>query len=75
MFTRALSKTGMDFNTFDTFKAAITAAGFTSIHEKTYKVPFEEWAKEPCVERGWKMPQNPIDGGYGGLHVVLLDEV
>ena len=72
MFTRALSKTGRDFNTIDTFKAAITTAGFTNIHEKTYKVPFGEWARSPVLKEAGKFHKIQLMEGMEGYTLFCL---
>ena len=43
-------KAGRPFNTYETMKDSIEAAGFTNFKEKIYKVPIGTWAKHPIYK-------------------------
>ena len=44
------AKAGRPFNTYDTMKDSIEAAGFVNVQEKVYKVPVGTWAKHPVYK-------------------------
>lgn len=66
MFYPLYEKIGKPINTIDTFKARIEAAGFTNVHEKVYKVPFGEWAKNPIMKEAGHFHKRQIMEGLEG---------
>lgn len=54
---KSVAKSGRRGDIEETFKDSIAAAGFTNVHQKQYKVPIGNWAKNPAlnaVKWGWK---------------------
>lgn len=61
-----MERLGKNVNTVDVFKAGIEAAGFTNVHEKVYKVPVGDWAKNPLMKEVGKYHKSQIMEGLEG---------
>lgn len=72
MFTRLCAKTGKNINTVDTFKSRIEAAGFTNVHEKQYKCPVSEWARNPTHREAGRFEKLHLLNGMEGMCMYLL---
>lgn len=62
-FERMGAKAGRPFNTYDTMKESIEAAGFTNIQEKIYKVPIGTWAKHPIYKDAGRLNEEQFREG------------
>lgn len=49
-----------------TFQDRITAAGFTNLHEKIYKVPCGDWAKNLLLKEAGKFEKMQVLSGLEG---------
>ena len=66
---------GKSLDTISDFKSRIAAAGFTNVHEKLYKVPLGDWAKDPVLKEAGKLHKTMIEGGMEGYAMFLLTTV
>lgn len=66
LFSNAFNRMGKNINTVDTFKASIEAAGFTDVHEKAYKNPIGEWARNPILKESGKYHKQQMMQGLEG---------
>lgn len=71
-FERMGAKAGRPFNTYDTMKDSIEAAGFTNIQEKIYKVPIGTWAKNPILKDGGRLNEEQFREGMEGYALYML---
>lgn len=72
MFVRCCAKTGRHLDTTDTFKSRIEAAGFVNVHEKNYKVPIGEWAKDPVLKEAGKFQKLQLLRGLEGVSCAIF---
>lgn len=63
------------FNVFDTMKDSISAAGFTNIHEKLYKVPLGDWPKHPVYKDAGRLNEETFRAGMEGFAMMLFTSV
>lgn len=63
---RICAKSGKNIDTIDHFKGRIVAAGFTNLHEKVYKVPLGNWAKNAVLKEAGKFHKAQLLGGMEG---------
>lgn len=68
----AFAKTGKDVHTEASFKDRITAAGFTNLHEKIYKVPCGDWAKNPLLKEAGKFEKMQVLSRLEGYAMFTL---
>lgn len=47
-------------------RSRIEAAGFTNVHERTYKVPIGEWAKNPLLKEAGRFNKMQMKQGMEG---------
>lgn len=66
MIIDAGGQSGKHFDTSDTMKAAIEAAGFVNVQEKVYKIPIGEWTKNPLLKEAGKFNKAHILAGIEG---------
>ena len=66
MSIKICAKTGKNIDTVDHFRQRIEASGFTSIHEKRYKIPLGEWAKDPVFKEAGKFHKAQTLAGMEG---------
>ena len=66
MFSPLCQKMDKEMDTIDQFKDRIKAAGFTNIHEKVYKVPVGDWAKDPVMKEAGSFCKTQFLGGLEG---------
>lgn len=62
----AMAKTGKKLNTIETFKGRIEAGGFTNIHDKLYKLPVGDWARDPILKEAGKFNKQHFEEGLEG---------
>ena len=74
-FVKIGAKLGKGLDTFDTMKAQIEAAGFEDMHEKLYKVPLGDWAKNTVLREAGKFNKlHLLDAMEGyAMYAPLLD--
>ena len=72
MFERCCEKMGKNIDTMKYIRPRIEHAGFTNIHEKTYRVPVGEWAKNPILKEAGKFQKMHILSGLEGYALFLL---
>lgn len=53
-FVKIGAKLGKGLDTCDTMKSQIETAGFEDMHEKLYKVPLGDWAKDTVLREAGK---------------------
>lgn len=53
----------------------IAQAGFTNLHEKTYKTPLGEWSSDPKLQELGKWNLLQFDVGLEGFSIQLLTNV
>lgn len=75
MFVRCCAKSGKNIDTVETFKPRIEAAGFTNVHEKTYKVPIGEWTKSPLLKEAGRLVKAQLLAGLEGYALFFLTKV
>ena len=68
----ACGLSGKDANTTDTMRAKIESAGFVNLHEKVYKLPVGDWAKDPVLKEAGKFNKIQFEQGMEGVSAVLL---
>ena len=75
MFNRLIAGMGKTIDTISEFESRISAAGFTNVHEKVYKVPVGDWVKDPVLKEAGKFHKMIVEGGMKGYAVFLLTTV
>lgn len=58
---------GKEFDTESHMRARIEAAGFINVHEKVYKCPIGDWAKDPIVKEAGKFNRIQFKEGAEGV--------
>lgn len=66
MFYPLFEKMGKPVDTMFHFKRRIEAAGFTNVHEKTYKVPLGDWVKNPVLKEAGRYGKTQFLEGMEG---------
>lgn len=66
MFERASAKSGRHLDALDKAQERIQAAGFVNIQEKTYKVPYGDWAKHPLLKEAGRFNMEHFLEGLEG---------
>ena len=66
MMYEAGAKSGNPFDTANTMKAAIEAAGFVNLRQKEYKVPIGEWTKNAPLKEAGKFNKVQVLNGIEG---------
>ena len=72
MFYPMCEKLGKPLGTVHHFKSRIAAAGFTNIHEKTYKVPLAECVKNLVLKEAEKFCKSQLLEGIEGYTMRAL---
>ena len=66
------AETGKGIDTMNTMRARIEAAGFTNIHEKLYKVPTGDWAKNKILKEAGRLNLIQFKQGMEGYIMFVL---
>lgn len=72
MFYPLCEKTGKRIDTEETFKDRIEAAGFTNMHEKTYKIPIGDWVKNLVLKEAGQYHKAQLLEGFEGYSSTYL---
>ena len=67
MFLRCAEQTGKKLDTEETMKGRIEAAGFVNVHERIYKVPVGDWAKNPMLKEAGRFQKMQFLDGMEGV--------
>lgn len=74
-FERMGAKADRPFNTFDTMRANIEAAGFTNVQEKIYKVPIGTWPKHRLYRDAGRLNEEQFRAGMEGYALYMLTHI
>lgn len=66
MMYGAGAKSGKPFDTANTMRAAIEAAGFVNLRQKEYKVPIGEWTANALLKEAGKFNKVQVLNGIEG---------
>ena len=67
IFLRCAEQTGKKLDTEETMKGRIEAAGFVNVHERMYKVPVDDWAKNPILKEAGRFQKMQFLVGMEGV--------
>ena len=67
MFLRCAEQTGKKLDTEEKMKGRIEAAGFVNVHERMYKVPVGDWAKNPMLKEAGRFQKMQFLVGMEGV--------
>lgn len=75
LWKKAAANAGKPLDCIDKSKSRIEAAGFTNIHEKLYKVPLGDWAKNPVLKEAGRFCKMQMLDGMEGVSYILSSVV
>lgn len=67
MFLETAEKMGKPLDAIDKCRSRIGAAGFVNVHEKVYKAPLGEWAKNPVYKEAGRFTKAQLLEGLEGV--------